>query len=349
MRGQRVIEGKTSDDEARRARTVAERMIGMPLDLDERLDRLEERIAEDGLLPADDVVDLCDRLQVTMQGLDVRPQRPSAVLLLMGPATAVAEAAAGAIAEELFGGPDRIVELDLGHFNDAEDLNTLVGPPPGYIGFEERRPLHALTQMPWSVLLCKNVDGCHPEVANVVVGALADGVLTERSGRRIYLSDAVVVLTASAFAGTGQPIGFHPPGNAEEADVRDAQARGVAARRLGPDLVSQVDVVALTVPEAGTGARGWVERRLLAGLAGRYRQRGLELTWDPPLVDWILGRRAELRSRTDLVREVEDSLGSALVPLLPGPGHAPRRASLTVRDGHVEASAPPATGGGELA
>ena len=65
--------------------------------------------------------------------------------------------------------------------------------------------------MPWSVLLCKNVDGCHPEIANVLVQALTDGVLTERSGHRIYLSDAVVVLTAHALGGGVQEIGFAPP------------------------------------------------------------------------------------------------------------------------------------------
>ena len=111
----------------------------MPASLGDRLERLEDRLADEGLLLADDTADLVDRLQVTMQGLDVRPQRPSAVLLLMGSAASAADTTSRAIAEELFGGPDRIVELDLGHMNDTDDLNTLVGPPPGYIGFEERR------------------------------------------------------------------------------------------------------------------------------------------------------------------------------------------------------------------
>jgi ATP-dependent Clp protease ATP-binding subunit ClpC len=320
------------------AKVVAERMIGMPIELGERLAGLESRLVEEGLLLPEDAEHMSERLNVTMQGLDVRPERPNTVLLLMGPAAAVADSVSIAVAEELLGGTSRIVDLDFGQFTDSEDVNTLLGPPPGYIGFEGRRPLHALMQMPWAVLVCRNVDRCHPEIAAILAQALADGVVTERSGRRIYLSDAVIVLTAGGGAGgPRQPIGFLPQEEKSSQAEESGGLRARAAKVLGQGFVGQVDIICDRIPEAGSGARNWIERSLLADLSERYRQRGLEVEWDAGVVDWIVEQRKLLPQRCDLVRMVEDAFGSALLPHLPSPGSPAATVSLTAREGGLVA------------
>jgi ATP-dependent Clp protease ATP-binding subunit ClpC len=267
----------------------------------------------------EDVDDLLDRLNVTMRGLDVHPQRPNAVALLLGEAAGMDGELASALAETLFGSGERVVEVDFGPFDSPEDVNALLGPPPGFVGYEGRRPLHEVAQMPWCVLHCRNVDGCHEEVAETLAQALEDGVVTERSGNRVYLSDTVVLLTAPGAPDAGHPLGFHASGEGDPEAESEADGRALAERALGSHLADQVDLVCTEVPTAGAGQRNWVERNLLADLAERYRHRGVRLEWDESFIDWVLEQRKEHPGRTRLVRLVEEQLGEALIPHLPEP------------------------------
>jgi ATP-dependent Clp protease ATP-binding subunit ClpA len=128
-----------------------------------------------------------------MRGLDLRPQRPSAVVLLAGEAADSAEPLAAIVAESLFGASSRVISIDFSGYDDDADVNSLLGAPPGYIGFGDRLPIHELAQSPWSVLVCRNVNGCHPEVREVLLHAPEDGSHAV-DGKRFL--DAVAIVTA---------------------------------------------------------------------------------------------------------------------------------------------------------
>ncbi|HEX6263004.1 MAG TPA: AAA family ATPase, partial [Actinomycetota bacterium] len=126
------------------ARAVAEEMVGVPVDLEERVSELGRRLTEAALLKEQGVDELVARLSVTMRGLDLKPTRPNAVILLADQAAETSEELAETMAEALLGDAKRVVELDFGQFDRAEDVNTLLGAPPAYIGFGEHLPLHDL-------------------------------------------------------------------------------------------------------------------------------------------------------------------------------------------------------------
>jgi ATP-dependent Clp protease ATP-binding subunit ClpC len=234
-----------------RASAVAQEMVGMPIDLGGRLASLARRLTGAALLDADGSEELLERVGITMRGLDLHPSRPNAVILLADRAAESTEELAVAIAETLLGDPGRVVEFDFGQLDRSEDVNTLLGAPPAYIGFGEHLPLHDLARMPWSVLVCKNVDGCHPQVLEVLAQALEDGFLTERSGRRIYLSDAVVILSAPSKAAAKRPPGF--PGRC---------LTGRNGRDVRPGGGSRIE-------DPGAGRRGEHKGRALGGRPDR--------------------------------------------------------------------------------
>ena len=330
-----VVKGE-SEVTLARAQAVAQEMVGMPIDLNMRLDALEQAIQESGLLTPDDTAALLDRLNVTLRGLDLQPLRPAAVVLLTGDAVTSGNALAEAMAETLYGGDDRIVDLDFSQYDGAEDVNTLVGPPPGYIGFEGRRPLHALMQMPRSVLLVKNVHGCHPEVREAFGQALSDGVVAERGGGRIYLSDAVVLMTAAAGGAVHRTIAGFGRERAEDKQVTEL-GRAVAGQ-LGAGFVEWIDLIFAQVPTTQEGQRKWVDRNLLERISRGYRSHGLQLEWDDSLISWILNQQESHPTRGDLTRFVEERLGEALIPHLPGAGAGEVRVQVSVKKGklHVE-------------
>jgi ATP-dependent Clp protease ATP-binding subunit ClpC len=308
-----VVKDRTEVDIAT-AQEVAQRMVGMPIDLDVRLKTLEGELAGSRLLPEEQADGLLGRLHVTMRGLDLRPQRPSAVVLLAGEAADSAEPLAAIVAESLFGASSRVISIDFSGYDDDADVNSLLGAPPGYIGFGDRLPIHELAQSPWSVLVCRNVNGCHPEVREVLLHALEDGVLTQRDGKRVFLSDAVVIVTAPS-----EIAGMNPPGFRTEHDERPAEesARVAAERTLGEGFVRQADIVCVEVPRTDVEQRRWVERNVLEGLKDHYRHRGLQVQWDETFLAWAANRKG---SHAELTRMIEDSLGEALIPHLPGPG-----------------------------
>jgi ATP-dependent Clp protease ATP-binding subunit ClpC len=297
----------TDDD----AHAVAERMVGMPLDLQRRLATLHARAVEQALLDDDDLETLVNRLQVTMRGMDVRPARPNAVVLLDGDATANSEAIARVMAEALFGATSREIAIDLSRFVHPEDVTMLIGAPPGYIGYSDALPLHGLAQMPWCVLRLENIALCHPQIRAVLTQGLAGGVITDARGKRFYLSDTVVLLTTGLHAEAARPIGFR---RSDEPAERGATPHADAA--LGADLAAQVDLVCTSALRSSAARRRWIEEHLLAGLSERYRKHGLELRWDETFVGWLMERESASATQREWERLMDEMIGPLVIPYL---------------------------------
>jgi ATP-dependent Clp protease ATP-binding subunit ClpC len=294
---------------------------------------LVEALREAALL--DDVAldDLAARLQVTLRGLDVRHLRPNAVVLLAGKARPLAEALSETIAASLFGSPDRVVAIDFARFTHHTDVTLLLGAPPGYVGYSDNLPLHRVVQTPWCVLRCENVDACHPQVLSILLQALADGFFTESRGKRVYLSDTVVVVTAgSAPEEARRPMGF---GEAAAAP-QPADQRAVIAAELGAELMAQCDVVVTSAPQLTAGPER--VRSLLLELAERYRPQGLELQWDDSVVAWLATHeRAAAAGARDWERLVDRRISSVLVPHLSEEGAASGALRLSYAGGTLQA------------
>ncbi len=164
--------------------------------------------------------------------------------------------------------------------------------------------------------------------------AIVEGAITDGRGKRLYLSDTVVLLTAAVTAESGRPIGFRR----DEAPVQRRSALDVAAV-LGEPLAAQVDLACTDVLRSDVMRRRWIQESLLADLSDRYRKHGVDLHWDESFVQWLLDRYGSAANRRDWERVMDESLGPLLVPHLPS-GAAGKAQALVIRckDGtvHVE-------------
>jgi ATP-dependent Clp protease ATP-binding subunit ClpC len=297
--------------------TVAQRMVGMPISQPQRLSTLREELKACALLADTEIDALANRLEVTLRGLDVRSARPNAVLVLLGEAATLSEPLAATIADALFGAAERVITIDLGTFTEPHSVSRLIGAPPGYVGYSESLPLHRLVQLPWCVLRCENLDDCHPEVRQVIASAVESGFLTDARGKRLYLSDAVVILTAAGESRRRRQLGFA----AEEAPAADAQAHAAAV--LGADLAAQADLVLDQVLRSPAGRRRWIEQQVLAELAERYRRNGIELQWHDSFFRWLAEIDAGGSPR-QWERLLDERIGLLLVPYLDAPAKETR-------------------------
>jgi ATP-dependent Clp protease ATP-binding subunit ClpC len=285
---------------------VVRRMLGMPSLERVGLDQMRASLVSRGLVSQPDADLLVERLEVTTRGLDLRAARPNAVVLLTGELVDSADEIATTIAEGVYGSADRVVRVDLGRLQDDSDSNVLLGSPPGYIGYSDRHALDALAEMPWSVVLCMRADLCHRSVLAALTPGISTGVVTDMRGRRIYFSDAVVILTTATVSERRRAVGF---GSQASEDARDQTADEL----LGQELASTIDFVFSERPGNAETNTDWITTRLLPEMAARHRERGVELVWDPSVVDWLAAEWKTSRDTRGLERQMENQIGAALV------------------------------------
>lgn len=283
-----VAKGKSNVD-ATMANEVGERVVGMPAATEDHLADLCEQLALTQLTEADSKA-LADRLQVTLRALDVAAPRPNAVVLLAGQAGEQAGDLAAMIAQCLFGNATRIVVIDFGQFVNDEDITRLLGSAPGYVGYDDALPIHRVAQTPWCVLICQNIDLCHPVLRSVLRQALASGYFTDGKGRRVFLSDAVVLLTCS-YRGSENgkaKLGFAlGPNETGHADKSHSAHDGQLEDALGAEFMAQVDLVVTQLAQSHEGLRRNLET-LLDDVSKRYAQHNLDIAWQSAAINCIL-------------------------------------------------------------
>ncbi len=302
------------------AMQVANRLVGMPLSGEGWQDALRLRLHSEGILSSEDTALLINRLGVTLPGFDIHPARPNAIVLLTGPAAQSGHRLAETLAQTLFGGEDRIVTLDFSRFTEPHHVSMLIGSPPGYVGYSEHLPIHDIARMPWCVLLCTNMDACHPVVRDVLTQALATGFLTDAQGKRLFLSDTITILTTSANAAVERKMGIRthePITTQEQKDSRKDSERAAATQALGAELVRLCDLIGSHAHAAtGQGSALDSARRqqetLLNELAARYAQHGLAVQWNDSLHTWLDAQGGP----TDDAAQWERLLDNELSPLL---------------------------------
>lgn len=334
-----IVRGRAACEVAD-AEEVGQRLIGMPVDLATRRANLARRLEREALLPRADREMLLARLEVTMASFDFRAERPNAVVLLAGEEVAAADPLCRAIAESLFGSPQRVVAMDFARFVHPEDITMLIGAPPGYVGYSEALEIHRLVQTPWCVFRCDNVHACHPRILEELAQALESGYFTDSRGRRVHLSDTVVVLTAAVETKETKALGFKaPPAGAAGAP---RGLRRVLEGVLGQRLVTQCDTITCGESERGQAGRESLEQAVLGPVGERFRRAGLDLHWDPSVVEWLLSMRRDCGNELEWERVVDQRLGAHLVRYEHDThGSGERKARVRCENGalHIEAMA----------
>jgi ATP-dependent Clp protease ATP-binding subunit ClpA len=239
-------------------RLVVARMVGMPLDPGAALASLRTTLGAAGALDPATIDRIVGRLGSALRGVDARPERPNASVLLTGTAAAAVDGLASAIAATVYGRATARIDIELSGMSDDSAVSTLLGSAPGLIGSERPLPLHELTRSPFSVVVLRNVDRCSEAIRQAIVAALAAGAFTDAMGRRLPLGGAVVVMTSSAALG------------------------GL----LDPELVAACDLVVEASAPAASGSDD-VQRLLLAPLAARFARTGVTVTFGPEFAAWV--------------------------------------------------------------
>jgi len=173
-----------------------------------------------------------------------------------------------------------------------------------------------LAQQPWSVVLFKNVDAAHPQAQEVLAEALRSGFLTDAQGRKVYLSDTVVVMTATVEETAKRRIGFHADREGREA----SQVGPGILPPLLPDLMDRVELCWQPEPPTAERLQVWLKEWVLPSLVERYQRQGLEVEWDRSVMEWLSAMILAAGELTRGERLIEEQVLPVLIPYLDQPG-----------------------------
>ncbi|MDD4699898.1 MAG: ATP-dependent Clp protease ATP-binding subunit, partial [Oscillospiraceae bacterium] len=126
------------------------------------------------------------------------PKRPIGSFIFLGPTGVGKTELCKALAESMFGSENAMIRLDMSEYMEKHTVSRLIGSPPGYVGFEEGGQLtEKVRRHPYSVILFDEIEKAHPDVFNIMLQILEDGILTDSQGRTVNFKNTIIIMTSN--------------------------------------------------------------------------------------------------------------------------------------------------------
>ena len=238
--------------------------------------------------------------------------RPLGSFLFLGPTGVGKTELTKAVANFLFDDDNAMVRIDMSEFMEKHSVSRLIGAPPGYVGYEEGGVLtESVRRRPYQVVLFDEVEKAHPDVFNILLQVLDDGVLTDGHGRKVDFKQTLIVLTSNL----GAQILSQLPDESDASDARRGVMEAVRAH-FRPEFLNRLDETIIFDRLGRKDMDGVVDIQL-ARLVSRLALRDITLVLDQPAKTWLADEGYDpVFGARPLKRVIQSALQNQLAEML---------------------------------
>jgi ATP-dependent Clp protease ATP-binding subunit ClpC len=250
------------------------------------------------------------------------PKKPIGSFLFLGPTGVGKTELARTLAECLFGNEDAIVRVDMSEYMEKFAVSRLIGAPPGYVGYEEGGQLtEAVRRKPYSVVLLDEIEKAHPDVFNILLQIMDDGILNDNLGHKVSFKNTVVIMTSNVGArliSKGKSLGFAPTEDKERdyTSMKDTVMEEVR-RVFNPEFINRIDEI-LVFHALSEDHMAKILELMLKRVAAKIEAQGYKIEFGQEAKGFLLkigfdpnyGARPLLRT---IQRTVEDPLAEEML------------------------------------
>ena len=251
------------------------------------------------------------------------PKRPIGSFIFLGPTGVGKTELAKALASALFGDEDLLIRVDMSEYLEKDSVSRLIGSAPGLVGFEEGGQLtEKVRRKPYSVVLFDEIEKGHPDIFNILLQILEDGILTDSHGRTVSFKNTVVILTSNIGAKEAsapqRTLGFASEKAVENESERVRQSHVQALKgAMKPEIINRIDEI-VVFKKLDKASLLKIADLMFASLEKRLESKDISVTITQSAKDYIVseGYDAEYGARPlrrTLQRLVEDKLSEKLI------------------------------------
>jgi len=278
-------------------------------------DRLKEHI-----VGQDEAVEAVAKA-IRRNRVGISPKKRPVSFIFVGPTGVGKTELVKCLANDLFESVDSLIRLDMSEYMEKHTVSKLIGSPPGYVGYDEAGQLtEKIRRKPYSVVLFDEIEKAHPDVLNILLQVLDDGRITDAQGRVVNFENTIIVMTSNAGSeGRVASLGF---GRTAQDQVKDKTMKALQ-EFLRPEFINRVDEI-ITFNHLTEENFLGIADIMLKELKDSLAARGLELTWDDTIREYLVNKAFSLtygarNLRRTIQRDLEDPISERIIDSFESP------------------------------
>ena len=268
----------------------------------------------------------------------ISPKKRPVSFIFVGPTGVGKTELVKQLADDLFDTVDSLIRVDMSEYMEKHAVSKLIGSPPGYVGYDEAGQLtEKIRRRPYSVILFDEIEKAHPDVLNILLQVLDDGRITDAQGRQVNFENTIIVMTSNA--GSEGRVGGLGFGRSDEDRTKE---KTMSALRdfLRPEFINRVDEI-ITFNHLTEENFLGIADIMLAELKNSLADRGLELTWEDALGQYLVKEAYSVtygarNLRRTIQQKLEDPISEKIIDSFEAPIST---IAIRVQDGQIQVDA----------
>jgi ATP-dependent Clp protease ATP-binding subunit ClpB len=254
----------------------------------EKLLKLEDELHARVIGQDEAVTAVADAVRRGRAGLQDE-RRPIGSFIFLGTTGVGKTELAKALSAYMFNDENAMIRIDMSEYQEKHTVSRLVGAPPGYVGYDEGGQLtEAVRRKPYSVVLLDEIEKAHPDVYNVLLQVLDDGMLTDSKGRKVNFKNTIVIMTSNLGSSIIQENFENARPGKEEEMIEQTKDEVFALLRksMRPEFLNRIDEVIMFRPLSQSDIKAIVDLQI-AELSERLVDRGIQLSASPESLAYL--------------------------------------------------------------